>query len=132
MSKRRPRYSHTTATVTLQGEKYVFDSVLEAEVFLRLEHLRQLGIYAEIERQVRLELLPPSGPYKKPMIYTADFVVTLPDKTTQIIEAKSRATHTARDWPIRKRLLWHATHRTIIEVSDPEKFLNDTLAAQKK
>ncbi|RKW15645.1 MAG: DUF1064 domain-containing protein [Catonella sp.] len=70
-----------------------FDSTLEAEYYVYLKALKNAGVIAKLELQVKCELYPAqkhpdTGKHIRAITYVADFRVTYPDGTVEYLDTK--------------------------------------------
>lgn len=119
MTGRRGKYNARRAVVN----DIKFDSILEAEVYLRLlEGSKRLGYTLAL--QPEFELIPPATPYPgkhlKGHKYTADFGITAEGLDPQIvIDVKSEATRKSRDFSVNEKLMWMVHQLCITVIEEP-------------
>lgn len=92
-----------------------FDSKKEMSRYKDLELMQRAGLITHLQRQVDYELLPAEGPYKRPLVYRADFVYRIAD-VTMIEDVKSAATRKDKVYRIKKRLMYQLLNYEIVEV----------------
>ena len=98
-----------------------FDSMTEYEQYLRLKHQEDIGVISDLKQQVRFEIIPKlvkqvpvqlktktkyvDRVEEKAAHYTCDFTYINSEGQLVVLEIKSKATATARDYPLRKKLI---------------------------
>jgi hypothetical protein len=82
-----------------------FPSRREAEYYLLYKSMLQRGEIKNLQLQPRFELIPAyvnwEGKKRRPMNYTADFLLTYPDGRLVVVEVKGYKT---RDYQLRRKL----------------------------
>lgn len=73
-----------------QCDGFKFDSLLERDCYLILRNLKEKGVIRSIKLQEKFALRSHTGEIVGR--YIADFVVTFPDGSQKVIEAKGRET----------------------------------------
>ena len=116
----------------IRNEFGEFDSKTEYERFLYLKHLEDIGVISHLKQQVRFEIIPKLVKKVKVQLktktkekevveeqakhYTADFTYINSEGQLVISEVKSKATATARDYPLRRALIKQIIYKHNLEV----------------
>lgn len=84
---------------------HAFPSKREAEYYLLYKSMLQRGEIKDLQLQPRFDLIPSyvnwEGKKRRPMHYTADFLLTYPDGRKVVVEVKGYRT---RDYQLRRKL----------------------------
>lgn len=93
----------------------MFDSRKERDRYIDLQLMAKAGMISDLQRQVHFQLLPPEGPYRRPLEYIADFTYMLGNELV-VEDVKSEATKRDKVYRIKKRLLFQMCGYEIDEV----------------
>lgn len=122
MAKTKRANKYNAKKVTIDG--ITFDSIDESKYYKYLKKLKAEGRINDFTLQPKYELQPKftnrRGKNILPIHYKADFLVTFPDGTQQVIDVKGMET---ADFKLKKKMFEYKYDQSLILVCKAPKYL---------